>query len=84
MVAKPHTPVSLDLHTYINKLTANSVNITNENKIIEWDRPMTSNNAKNFHFKENIENAQKKVRGTGIYGFTTLSLSVSINSLVGY
>ena len=63
--AKPHTPVPFDLHTYMNQLTTNSDNTTNENLKTERDRPMTSNNAKSFEFKENIENAKKKVKWHG-------------------
>ena len=49
----------------MNQLTTNSDNTTNENLITERDRPMTSNNAKSFDFKENIENAKKKVKWHG-------------------
>ena len=42
----------------MNQLTTNSDNSTNENLITER---MTSNNAKSFDIKENIENAKKKV-----------------------
>ena len=63
----------------MNQLTTNSDNTTNENLITERDRPMTSNNAKSFDFKENM--LRKKLNGTGICGVT---LSVAFNGLVGY
>ena len=43
----------------MNQLATNSDNTANENLITERDRQMTSNNAKSFDFKENIENAKK-------------------------
>ena len=49
----------------MNQLITNSDNTTNENLITERDRPMTSNNVKSFDFKENIENAKKKVKWHG-------------------
>ena len=54
-VAKPHTPVSFDLHAYLNQLTTNSDNNTNGNLIPERDRQMTLNNANSFDLKDNIE-----------------------------
>ena len=37
-VEKPHTPVPFDLHAYMNQLTTNSNNTTNENlaRIFYW------------------------------------------------
>ena len=57
--AKQHTPVPFNLHASMNQLTNN----TNSDLITEKGRPMTSDDAKNSDFEDNIEN------GTGVCGF---------------